>query len=390
MTIAVGLFALLTAAIGLILLRTARQARVSKPTQKSSAKRTVPHDAPPTAAPTREETAAPAPPAPAEPAAPPSSKPKEKRVTPAEAIAREREERLLKGLEKTRVGLAARFKGLFKIGRPVDEAFLDELEEQMIGSDMGVEGVMKIVEDVREMYKSKQIESQEGIRDYIKDEMVKTMSEGGIGLTFAPTTPTVILVAGVNGSGKTTSIAKLANLLVQEGKKVILAASDTFRAAAVEQLDIWSQRIGADIVKHQTGADPGAVTFDALDAAIARGADVLIVDTAGRLHTQQNLMKELGKIERVIKKKVPDGPHEVLLILDATTGQNAISQGKLFAEVIGVTGIFLTKLDGTAKGGIVVGLKNQLDLPVKFVGLGESPDDIEPFSPRKFVDAMFE
>jgi fused signal recognition particle receptor len=190
--------------------------------------------------------------------------------------------------------------------------------------------------------------------------------------------------------GKTTSIAKLAFRLKQEGRKVLLAAGDTFRAAAAEQLEIWSRRIGVEIVKHQTGADPGAVAFDAIDAATARGMDVIIVDTAGRLHTKQNLMNELGKIARVVKKRIPDAPHEVLLVLDATTGQNAISQARLFREVAHVTGIILAKLDGTAKGGIVIGMRSQVDIPVKLVGLGEKPEDMDVFDPETFVDALFE
>ena len=209
-------------------------------------------------------------------------------------------------------------------------------------------------------------------------------------LKLAPTGPTVILVAGVNGTGKTTSVAKLAWLLTQSGKQVILAAADTFRAAAIQQLTIWSQRTGVQIVKHQSGADPGAVVFDACDAALARSADVVLVDTAGRLHTQEHLMRELGKIRRVVEKKIPGAPHEVLLVLDATTGQNAISQAQTFSAAVGVTGLFLAKLDGTAKGGIVVAIRDQVNLPVKFIGIGEKPEDIEPFDPETFVEALFE
>jgi fused signal recognition particle receptor len=198
------------------------------------------------------------------------------------------------------------------------------------------------------------------------------------------------MVAGVNGSGKTTSIAKLANFFIKQGKKVMLSASDTFRAAAVEQLDIWSKRIGADIVKHQTGADPAAVTFDALEASLSRGIDVLIVDTAGRLHTNDNLMNELSKIKRVISKKIENAPHEVLMVLDATTGQNAVSQAKLFNRAVDITGIFLSKLDGTAKGGIILGMRNEIDIPVKFIGIGEGAEDIQEFDADKFVDALFD
>jgi fused signal recognition particle receptor len=201
--------------------------------------------------------------------------------------------------------------------------------------------------------------------------------------------PTVVLVAGVNGTGKTTSIAKLAYIFSRNGKNVIVAACDTFRAAAVEQLTIWAERIGVQIVKHQTGSDPAAVAFDACEAALARNADILILDTAGRLHTKKDLMQQLTKIRDVVARKIPGAPHEVLLVLDATTGQNAISQAKLFTEAINLTGIFLAKLDGTARGGIVIAIKDQLDIPVKFVGLGEKPEDIAEFDPGAFVEALF-
>ena len=208
-------------------------------------------------------------------------------------------------------------------------------------------------------------------------------------LKFAASGPTVILVAGVNGVGKTTSIAKLAQHLEDQGKKVMLAACDTFRAAAVQQLSIWAERTGTQIIKHEQGSDPAAVAFDACEAAAARGADVLLIDTAGRIHTKEHLMRELGKICRVVAGKIPGAPHEVLLVLDATTGQNAISQAKTFTDAAGVTGIFLAKLDGTAKGGIVVALRSELNLPVKFVGIGETPADVEPFDPDSFVEALF-
>jgi len=206
---------------------------------------------------------------------------------------------------------------------------------------------------------------------------------------FAETGPTVVLVSGINGSGKTTSVAKLGHYFTNQGKRVILGACDTFRAAAVEQLSIWSERIGVQIVKHDQGADPGAVAYDACEAATARNADVLLIDTAGRLHTQEHLMRELGKIQRVVEKKVPGAPHEVLLVLDATIGQNAVNQARQFSEHVSVTGIFLAKLDGSAKGGIVVGIRDQLNVPVKFVGLGETPADVEPFDPAVFIEAMF-
>jgi fused signal recognition particle receptor len=206
---------------------------------------------------------------------------------------------------------------------------------------------------------------------------------------FAPTPPTVIFVVGVNGSGKTTSVAKLAYYLKQQGQSVLLGACDTFRAAAIDQLAIWAKRVGVDLVKHQPNSDAGAVAFDACAAAIARKVDVLVIDTAGRLHTQEHLMRELGKLRRVVQKRVPDAPHEVILVLDATVGQNAINQAKTFSDAVNVTGLFLAKLDGSAKGGIVVGIRDQLDIPVKFVGLGETIDAIEPFDPVAFADALF-
>jgi fused signal recognition particle receptor len=206
---------------------------------------------------------------------------------------------------------------------------------------------------------------------------------------MATSGPTVIFVVGVNGSGKTTSVAKLGSYLVKQGKSVLLGACDTFRAAAIEQLAIWAERCGVDLVKHQPGSDPAAVAFDACEAGLARGVDVILLDTAGRLHTQEHLMRELGKIQRVVGKHIPDAPHEVVLVLDATIGQNALQQAKVFSEVVEVTGLFLAKLDGSAKGGIVVGIRDQFDIPVKFVGLGETVDDIEAFDPETFVDALF-
>ena len=208
-------------------------------------------------------------------------------------------------------------------------------------------------------------------------------------IQFSDSGPTVVLVTGINGSGKTTSVAKLAHYFNGQGKRVILGACDTFRAAAVEQLTIWSERIGVQIVKHDQGADPGAVAYDACEAAVARKADVLLIDTAGRLHTQDHLMRELGKINKVVERKIPGAPHEVLLVLDATVGQNAVNQARLFSEHARVTGIFLAKLDGSAKGGVVVGIRDQLDVPVKFAGLGETPSDVEPFDPGAFIEAMF-
>ncbi|KPK99815.1 MAG: signal recognition particle-docking protein FtsY, partial [Planctomycetes bacterium SM23_65] len=275
------------------------------------------------------------------------------------------------------------------LGRKIDADTLDQLEELLILSDMGVETTTKIIDDLRTAYREKRIEKGADFLELLKADVKRNLEERGSQLRAAESGPTVILVVGVNGTGKTTSIAKLARRLSGEGKKVLLAASDTFRAAAVEQLDIWAGRVKVDIVKHRSGSDPAAVAFDAAEAALARKCDVLIVDTAGRLHTETNLMQELNKIQRVLGKKVPGAPHEVLLVLDATTGQNAIQQAKTFAEHVSVTGIFLAKLDGTARGGIVVAIRNQLDIPVKFIGVGEHEDDIAVFEPGPFVEALF-
>ncbi|MDP6380192.1 MAG: signal recognition particle-docking protein FtsY [Phycisphaerae bacterium] len=298
-------------------------------------------------------------------------------------------DRFRKGLTKTREKLGSGLRSLFTIGRKIDAAFLDELEETLILGDIGVETAMKIVEDLKQQYRDREIQKGEDLLAIIKRDLVATLGEADREIHMAPSGPTVILVAGVNGSGKTTSIAKLSKMFIDQGRKVLLAACDTFRAAAVEQLAIWSERVGVDMVRHKMGSDPGAVAFDAADAAVGRDIDILIVDTAGRLHTQDNLMRELEKIRRVLEKKIPGAPHEVILVLDATTGQNAIAQAKVFRDVIDVSGIFLAKLDGTAKGGIVLTIKNQLGIPVKFVGLGETADDIAPFDPETFVEAMF-
>jgi fused signal recognition particle receptor len=298
--------------------------------------------------------------------------------------------RVKDGLEKTRRQLGAGFRAVFGLRGRIDEDTLEALEELMITADMGVDTVTELLEGLRAAWKQGELETTDDLQAHLKARLKEMLSQEEAAIRHADDPPTVILVAGVNGSGKTTSIAKLAYHFKNQGGKVLLAASDTFRAAAVEQLSEWSQRLGVDIVRHQRGADPGAVTFDAADAALARKADVLIVDTAGRLHTERNLMRELEKISRVVGKKIPDAPHEVLLVLDATTGQNAIAQAKQFQEAIHVTGIFLTKLDGTAKGGIVVAVRHQLGIPVKFIGIGETPEDIQPFEPDTFVEALFE
>ncbi|MDH7598979.1 MAG: signal recognition particle-docking protein FtsY [Sedimentisphaerales bacterium] len=292
-------------------------------------------------------------------------------------------------LDKTRQQLKTSLSAVLGIGRAIDQQLLDQLEETLIKADVGVETTAKLMEDLKVAYKARQISTSDQIIPFLKDKIRSYWPAYDCQLRLAPSGPTVILVAGVNGSGKTTSIAKLAYTLRQDDKKVIVAACDTFRAAAVEQLTLWAERIGVQIVKQHTGADPAAVAYDACEAALARSADFLILDTAGRLHTQKDLMRQLTKIRDVAARKIPGAPHEVLLVLDATTGQNAISQARLFTEAINVTGIFLAKLDGTARGGIVIAIKDQLGIPVKFVGLGERPDAIAEFDPQTFVEALF-
>ena len=296
-------------------------------------------------------------------------------------------EKLVGGLAKTRDKFLSGLKSILR-GRQLDDALLDELEEKLIQADFGVAAATKITDDLKLAFKEKRISKGEDVLDFLKAELKSYWPPQDRSILMAASGPTVILVAGINGAGKTTSIAKLAYQFKQEGKKVVLAAADTFRAAAVEQLTIWADRIGVDIVKGN-GTDPAAVAFDACEAAVSRNADILLVDTAGRLHTQDHLMRELTKIRNVVQRKIPTAPHEVLLVLDATTGQNAINQAKAFTAAINVTGIFLAKLDGTAKGGIVVAIRNEVNLPVKFIGVGETYEDVEPFDPEQFVEALF-
>jgi len=298
--------------------------------------------------------------------------------------------KLTEGLTKTRSKLADGVKALFRIGRKVDKQFLEELEETLILGDVGVAATKRILEDLKTRYRDREISAGDDLLGVIKSDLKAGLGEGGLGtFNYNPDGPTVIMVVGVNGSGKTTAVARLARLFHQEGKSVLLAACDTFRAAADEQLAIWSERVGVDMVRHKPGADPGAVAFDAAMAALARKTEILIVDTAGRLHTQDHLMRELGKIRKVLSNKIPNAPHEVLLVLDATTGQNAIAQAKVFREATSVSGVFLAKLDGTAKGGIVLAIRQELGIPVKFVGVGEQADDIAPFDPDAFIEALF-
>src|SRR5579872_3179000 len=296
-------------------------------------------------------------------------------------------DKIKKGLAKTR-GVFSGIATLFRLRGRVDRDFLTELEKRLYLADVGTAATTEIVERVRQAFLDKEITGE--VETFVKQQLKELVTSGEPGLRYAASGPTVILVAGVNGSGKTTSIAKLARRLQEDGKKVIVAACDTFRAAAVEQLTIWTQRIGCEIVKNQQGSDPASVAHDACDRAKAKGFDVLIVDTAGRLHTQQHLMRELEKIHRVVTKQIPGAPHEVLLVLDATTGQNAIAQAEQFKKTVQCTGIVLSKLDGTAKGGAIFAIKQKLELPVKFIGVGEELDDLEPFDPDTYVDALFE
>ena len=298
----------------------------------------------------------------------------------------------LKGaLKKTADVLNTDVRTLFVPGRQIDAAFLDEMEEKLIRGDLGVRNSEKIVAAVRDSWRLGKIKNATEAEDVMRQSVQSGWPNAEQReLHFAAQPPTVILICGVNGAGKTTSIAKLAWLLkTQMHKKVMLCASDTFRAAAVDQLNIWADRIGVEIVRHKSGADPAAVAYDACESAKARGMDVLIVDTAGRLHTQLHLMRELTKIRDVVARRIDGAPHEVLLVLDATIGQNAIAQAKMFSQAIPLTGIFVAKLDGTAKAGAVLSIRDELGIPVKFVGLGETPEDIETFDPLRFTEALF-
>lgn len=298
-------------------------------------------------------------------------------------------DKLKKGLTKTRESIAKQVNNVFSVFVKVDDELFENLEEALIMADIGVETSTYIIEKLRDNVKHKHITDG----NLVKEELKSIISEilGSLDTTVnTSTTPSVILVIGVNGVGKTTSIGKIASHYKSMGKKVLLAAADTFRAAAIDQLDIWAQRSGCDIIKHQENSDPAAVVFDACAAAKARGADILICDTAGRLHNKKNLMAELAKINRVIERELPDSARETLLVLDATTGQNAVSQAKLFSEAADITGIILTKLDGTAKGGIVISIAKEQNVPVKFVGVGEGIDDLQEFNSDDFAKAIFE
>jgi len=295
------------------------------------------------------------------------------------------------GLAKTRTALVEKVEELITRRKKIDEEFYEELEEILIGADVGVTTVMQLIDELRDEVKKRKIEEASDLQPVLSEKLVAMLKgEDNPKLAVAPEGEiTVYLFVGVNGVGKTTTIGKLAHKLKNEGKQVLLAAGDTFRAGAIEQLEVWGELVGVDVIKQSPGSDPAAVIFDAVHAAKQRKADVLICDTAGRLQNKTNLMEELNKIFRVIQREMPSAPHEVLLVLDATTGQNALSQAKLFGEKSGVTGLVLTKLDGTAKGGIVIAIRNELNLPVKLVGLGEKMGDLQEFDSEQFVHALF-
>ncbi len=299
-------------------------------------------------------------------------------------------DKVKKGLAKTREGSARSIRTILT-GQTLSRGLLVELERAMIAADIGVRTAVEIRKDLEAAWERGEMQTGDQALEYLKDQLRAYYPEADRSLNMAPDGqgPTVILVCGINGGGKTTSIAKIAKSLTDRGQTVLLGACDTFRAAAVEQLEEWARRLGVQVVKGKQGGDPAAVAFDAAQAAVARGVDVLILDTAGRLHTQEPLMRQLTKISNVVQKHIPGSPHETILVIDATTGQNGIQQAKVFAEATQVTGIFLSKLDGTARGGIVIAIREELNLPVKFIGVGETPADVEAFEPGQFVEAMF-
>ncbi len=325
---------------------------------------------------------------------------KENKDKPKEAEKEEKEspldetgffKRLKHGLSKTKSTLVGRIDRLFLGKKEITQDLLDELEEILFTSDIGVQTTQTLLDMVQEKTARKELKDPQALKAALREQILSFLKPPALEHSSpAPGEPLVIMVIGVNGVGKTTTIGKAAHRFKSEGKKVMLVAADTFRAAAVEQLVIWGERVGAEVIRQDTGADPSAVVFDGLGAALARDVDILLVDTAGRLHTKVNLMEELRKIHRVTGRKLPGAPHEIWLVLDATTGQNAISQAEMFNEALGVTGIILTKLDGTAKGGIVVGISHQLGIPIKYIGIGEKMDDLRPFRAEEFVEAIFE
>lgn len=299
-------------------------------------------------------------------------------------------ERLKQGLKKTKDGLVGRIDALVFGKKEIDADTLDELEEILITSDIGVKTTFELIRTLEQRLNRNELKDGEALRTVLKEEILKRLVAHHSNLDISQHHPFVLLVIGVNGVGKTTTIGKLSSRFTAQGKKVLLAAADTFRAAASEQLVEWGNRSGVDVIRHKEGADPSAVVFDACKAAVARDVDILIIDTAGRLHTKVNLMEEMKKIRRVVDREIPGSPHETLLVVDAATGQNAMSQARLFKESAGVTGLALTKLDGTAKGGIVVGVSHEFGLPVRYIGVGESIEDLRDFNPSEFTDALFQ
>lgn len=296
--------------------------------------------------------------------------------------------KLRDGLKKTREGVFGKVLETITPGKRIDDKTLEEIEEILITGDVGVDTTLQIIDVVKEKIKKEGEITRENFLNILKNEIASVLDVGNPKSESPTGRPEVILVVGVNGTGKTTTIGKLAYKYKRKGKKVLLAAADTFRAAAIEQLDIWKKRADADIIKNVHGADPASVAFDSLQAAIAREIDVLIIDTAGRLHTKSNLMEELKKIKKVLSKLVPDAPHEILLVLDANTGQNAIAQAKVFMEAITISGLILTKLDGTARGGVIIPIINELQIPVKYIGIGEKIEDLDDFNPEEFAEAL--
>lgn len=297
--------------------------------------------------------------------------------------------RLKTGLSKTRQVLTTDINELFTSSKAIDDALFDELEEVLVTSDLGIDITLEMMEKIRK--KAKKLSTADELKQVLKEELMALFPKTPeTGEEKPATKPHVIMVVGVNGTGKTTTLGKLAMKFTSQGKKVLIAAADTFRAAAIEQVEIWADRSNAAIVKHKEGADPAAVAYDSVEAAIARGVDIVLIDTAGRLHTQKNLMEELKKIQRSVNKKLPGAPHEVLMVLDATTGQNAISQATLFNKAVGLTQIALTKLDGTAKGGIVAAIANAMELPITYIGVGEQIEDLQDFDSTRFINALFD
>jgi len=300
-------------------------------------------------------------------------------------------EKLKAGLSKTHQGFAEKIDQLILGKKSIDQDLLDELEGLLFSADLGVKTSSQLIEGVQKGLKRGELDEPEKVKDFIKQEIFQILKSGEnpLSIDFSQTKPFLFMVVGVNGVGKTTTIAKIAHQYSSQGKKVLIGAADTFRAAAVEQLEVWAKRVGADLIKQSRGSDPSAVAFDSIHAAKARNIDLVFIDTAGRLHTKVNLMEELKKVKRIIARECPGAPHEVLLVLDATTGQNAISQAKLFNEAMGVTGIAITKLDGTAKGGIIVGITGELKIPIRYIGVGEGMDDLREFNASEFVQALF-